>query len=241
MDAAGHGFTASDCRRLLLSGGRSVEEPELQRALLGRRFRRLADDGYELASWSQASASARASEPSTCKRPPPKFAATQPAAVFGRDAHSDDEFAQIWESPPASTVLKPDTDDSVFRRAWLSAIVDDDLMRGGECSVPESIVRCLGIGWRQRRTFSSRYGPVTLTNDGAEPSRGPLRPIAMAVGASPGDVLELGFAAGGDVVVEVRAASDERVAAVGGDSLSTGQSRTGVRTHEATAATGGVT
>jgi len=138
-------------------------------------------------------------------------------------------------------VLEPDTDDSAFRRAWLSAIVDDDLMRGGECSVPESIVRCLGIGWRQRRTFSSRYGPVTLTNDGAEPSRGPLRPIAMAVGAGPGDVLVLGFAAGGDVVVEVCAASDERIAVVGGDSPPTGRSRAGVRTDEATDETGGAT
>jgi hypothetical protein len=122
------------------------------------------------------------------------------------------------------------------------ATVDDDLMRGGESAVPDDLVRRLGVGWRQRRTFSSRYGPVTLANDGAEPSRGPLRPIAMAVGARPGDVLVLGFAPEGDVVVMVRTAElVARALAPGSDLYAGGQSMGGSQVDETTDETRGAT
>ena len=146
-----------------------------------------------------------------------------------------DDSAQVWRSGSGWTVTELDTDDPASRRVWLTATVDDDLMKGRECSVSDGIVRGLGIGWRQRRTFSSRYGPVTLANDESEPSRGPLRPIAMAAGAGPGDVLVLGFAPEGDVVVEVRAAKFiSQAAAAGSEPAPTGRHRAGSQVDDAT-------
>jgi hypothetical protein len=151
-----------------------------------------------------------------------------PGITKPESAGFDDDSAQVGRPVSGWTRSELDTDDSGSRRVWLTATVDHDLMRGSESSVPDGIVRGLGIGWRQRRTFSSRYGPVTLANDGTEPSRGPLRPIAMATGAGPGDVLVLGFAPDGDVVVEVRAAELVARAAVNGsDPETAGPSRWG--------------
>ena len=151
-----------------------------------------------------------------------------------------DDEAQAWGPMPGWAVTEPDGDDSASRRAWLTTTVDDDLMRGGESAVPDGVARFLGIGWRQHRTFSSRYGPVRLANDGPEPRRGPLRPIVMAAGAGPGDVLVLGFAPGGDVVVEVRAAAlVARPAVVGSGPCSTGPFRASGEADETTDATGG--
>jgi hypothetical protein len=88
----------------------------------------------------------------------------------------------------------------------MTVTVDAEVLRGEESPVSDGLVCALGLGLQQRRTFSSRFGPVMLANDGAEPSRGPLRPVAMGTGAGLGDVLVLGFAPEGDVVVEVRRA-----------------------------------
>jgi hypothetical protein len=97
-----------------------------------------------------------------------------------------------------------DTARATPGRAWLIVKVDPGLLRGDESSVPEGLVRALDLGLQQRRTFSSRFGPVMLGNDGPKASRGPLRPVAMGTGAGIGDTLVLGFAPEGDVVVEVR-------------------------------------
>ena len=254
MDASGRGLTFSECWHLLLDGGRSVEQSELQRALRGRRFRQVTDEVYELASWPQASAGVRSPKhPSTCQQRPPKSGIADPTAAFGREPVTDMARAaklsggavlraQMWGAEPGWTVGAADAEDSACCRAWLSATVDGDLLRGDESSVPDGIVRGLGIGWRQRRTFSSRYGPVTLANDGTEPSRGSLRPIAMAAGASTGDVLELGFAPEGDVVVEVRAAKlVAQAAVVSDDPQTTGRYRAASQAGEATDETRGAT
>jgi hypothetical protein len=97
-----------------------------------------------------------------------------------------------------------DTARATPGRAWLIVTVDPGLLRGDESPVSEGLVRALGLGLQQRRTFSSRFGPVMLANDGPEASRGPLRPVAMGTGVGIGDTLVLGFAPEGDVVVEVR-------------------------------------
>jgi hypothetical protein len=280
MDASGRGLTSSECWHLLLSGGRSIQQSELQKALRGRRFRRVTDEVYELASWPPEGTGMRSSRPpSTRQQRSPESFATDPAAAFGRKrptevpragelstggllgapggmsdsdpseqlglpgitkpekAGFDDDGAQVWRDEPGWAVTELDTDDSGARRLWLTASVDGDLLRGGESSVPDGFVRALGIGWRQRRTFSSRYGPVTLANDGTEPSRGSLRPIAMAAGAGPGDVLELGFAPEGDVVVEVRA----QAAVASSDPRTTGPHRAASQVDDATDETRGAT
>jgi hypothetical protein len=282
IDASGRGLTFSECRLLLLNGGRSFEEAELQRALRGRRFRQVTNDVYELRSWPRGSVGGLSSKlPSTRQQSPAGSGANDSVAAFARERETDvrragelsrgafpgapgqtsdpvpdeqlglpgmakpetaclDDEAQAWGPMPGWAVTEPDGDDSASRRAWLTTTVDDDLMRGGESAVPDGVARFLGIGWRQHRTFSSRYGPVRLANDGPEPRRGPLRPIVMAAGAGPGDVLVLGFAPGGDVVVEVRAAAlVARPAVVGSGPCSTGPFRASGEVDETTDATGG--
>jgi hypothetical protein len=119
--------------------------------------------------------------------------------------------------------------------AVLEVLVDERLLSGGEAPVPSSLVDGLGVGYRQRRTFASRFGPVALANDGAEPVRGPLRPIALAAGARLGDMLRLCFAPGGSVTVEVVGppAPGATASPEGGGSdreaTSTGEARTGGR------------
>jgi hypothetical protein len=246
MDARGRGLTSSECCRFLLEGGRPIEQSDLQRALRGRRFRRVADEVYELVSWPQERPGTRSPKGSgTRQRRPPKSGAAGAGATFrqervtdiargakvsggallrggggtfhpdqngqlglpgvDRPEDDDDGAARMRDAEAGWAVVAADAEDSASCRVWWLARVDSDLLRGDESSVPDGIVRALGIGWRQRRTFSSRYGPVTLANDGTEPSRGSLRPIAMAAGASPGDVLALSFAPEGDVLVTVRA------------------------------------
>ena len=284
MDASGRGLTASECRHLLLSGGRSAERSELERALRVRRFRRVTGEVYELTSWSQSSAGVPPSKPPSTRPQRPGSGATDSAVALDQDRGTDvppdgeSSSGALFGGPEVTcdrdpneqlglpgiarlepggsrdggvqmsglmagwTLAEPDRDGSVSHRAWLLATIDDDLMRGGESAVPDDLVRCLGVGWRQRRTFSSRYGPVTLANDGAEPSRGPLRPIAMAAGARPGDVLALGFASEGDVVVEVRTGElVARALAPGSDLYAGGQSMGGSQVDETTDETRGAT
>ena len=50
-----------------------------------------------------------------------------------------------------------------------------------------------GLGPAARRTFSSRWGPVTLAHDTLQPTRGPVRAVALAAGARVDDTLLLGF------------------------------------------------
>jgi hypothetical protein len=88
-------------------------------------------------------------------------------------------------------------------RAWLTVEIDAALLRGASSVVPDALVRALGIGLGQRRTFASRYGPLTISNYGPEPVRSPLRPLALGAGAALGDSLAIGLGADGDVVVEV--------------------------------------
>jgi hypothetical protein len=84
-----------------------------------------------------------------------------------------------------------------------------EVLRGSEAAVPVALVEGLGIAPLARRTFSSRWGPVTLAYDAPQPKRGPVRAVALATGARPEDTLLLGFSPKGDLDVEVRHGSGQ--------------------------------
>ncbi|MHB1782788.1 MAG: hypothetical protein ACYCTE_08875 [Acidimicrobiales bacterium] len=89
-------------------------------------------------------------------------------------------------------------------RTWLWVRIGADDLRGQESSVPLAVVERAGVRAQSRRTFSSRYGPLTLSYENGESSRGSVRALALACGADVGDALRLGFSARtGDVVVEL--------------------------------------
>jgi hypothetical protein len=89
-------------------------------------------------------------------------------------------------------------------RLWLWVRVNVEVLRGSEAGVPEALVEGLGLAPFARRTFSSRWGPITLARDRSQAIRSSVRAIALAAGARPDDTLLLGFDARGEVVVEVR-------------------------------------
>jgi hypothetical protein len=93
-------------------------------------------------------------------------------------------------------------------RLWLWVRVDADVLRGCDAAVPVALVQGLGLTPLTRRTFSSRWGPVTLGYDSPQPTRGSVRAVALAAGARADDTLLLGFSqASHDVDVEVRRGS----------------------------------
>jgi hypothetical protein len=89
MDASGCGLTASECRHLLLSGGRSAERSELERALRGRRFRRVTGEVYELTSWSQSSAGMPSSKSPNSRPQRPGSGSTDSALALDQDRATD--------------------------------------------------------------------------------------------------------------------------------------------------------
>ncbi|MDQ6725137.1 MAG: hypothetical protein M3066_03060 [Actinomycetota bacterium] len=78
-------------------------------------------------------------------------------------------------------------------RCELRIEVDAAALRGTTVPVPLSIVHALGVVCGGRRTFATRYGPVALSHAPAHASRGSVRPVALAAGAGPGDVLLFEF------------------------------------------------
>lgn len=232
LEAHGRAVTVQKCEELLASGGRRTGRDDLERTLGFRRFRSLPEGSFELAAWPAAD-SARSSVRRSSLGPSVSTGgrlAGSPARAE-RDREDKDESWQpglpgidsaagagdgggasvSWSPWPevsevtsehgarGSAPSAPGAD-----RAWFIVEVDDVLLGGDGSAAPEVLVRALGVGWRQRRTFVSRYGPVTIANDGSTPTHSPLRPVALGAGAEPGDSLVLGFSAAGDVVVEVR-------------------------------------
>ena len=82
--------------------------------------------------------------------------------------------------------------------------MDAETLHGGEAFVPLSLAEGLGLAPGSQRTFSSRYGPVTLAHNGATASRRSVRAVALAAGAQINDTLLLGFSTRGDIDVGVR-------------------------------------
>jgi hypothetical protein len=108
-------------------------------------------------------------------------------------------------SQPAAAKSRPSGNPT---RLWLWVRMDAEVLRGSEAAVPVALVQGLGLAPMTRRTFSSRWGPVTLAYDGPQPARGSVRAVALAVGARPDDTLLLGFSASAhDVAVELRRGS----------------------------------
>lgn len=78
-------------------------------------------------------------------------------------------------------------------RWWLQVLVGEDVLAGSGGPVPAGLVDGVGLRPGARRSFSTRYGPVMLTQAASGPARGSLRPVALATGAAAGDVLVLRF------------------------------------------------
>ncbi len=97
-------------------------------------------------------------------------------------------------------------------RSWLWVRVDPEVLRGAEAEVPSATAELVGLGPSQQRTFSSRFGPVTLSRDHDLAQRGSVRAVALAAGANDGDTLILGFGVAGDLLVEVHRPAGQREA-----------------------------
>ncbi|MGH9188749.1 MAG: hypothetical protein ACRD0Q_01740 [Acidimicrobiales bacterium] len=93
-------------------------------------------------------------------------------------------------------------------RSRLHIEVDAAVLRGAADAVPLSVVDALGLPCGGQRTFTTRFGPVALNHKAVQPTRGSVRPIALAAGATEGDLLLFEFdASTGGASVELVAAS----------------------------------
>ncbi len=180
VDAHGMARTSEEIEADLVAGGRLVQHAALARAVRGRRFTRSATGAVGLSVWGPEVEEGRSTKKP--RRRPAKRDGSEPGPT------------------PPQKALAPATQP----RLWLWVRVDGDVLRGSEAAVPAALVEGVGLAPLARRTFSSRWGPVTLAHDGPQPTRGSVRAIALAAGARADDTLLLGFSAAGDVTVEVR-------------------------------------
>ncbi len=177
LDAHGAARTAEQITADLTSCGRAVEPAVLASALRAHRFSCSAEGAVSLVGWPNQTRPVEARKLTT-KAP-------------GR-------------SPEAKPLCSPRHDPGHPEEFWLWVRVDPAVLRGSEAAVPVALVEGLGLAPLTRRTFSSRWGPVTLAYDTLQPTRGPVRAVALATGAQVDDTLMLGFRVTGDMDVEVR-------------------------------------
>lgn len=183
LDAHGRDLSPEQIHADLAAGGRVVDRGALERAWRGARFTRSGTGRVGLSAWAGDAPAAKGQR--SRRRRPADPARSDPAR----------------SAPPARP---PAPAPGAEGRLWLWVKVDDDVLRGCEAPVPTALVEGVGMVAPARRTFSSRWGPVTLAHDGAHPTRGSVRAIALAAGANPDDTLLLGFSPAADVAVEVR-------------------------------------
>lgn len=169
------------------------------------------------------SATGRAMAPDELAAMTPRSQA--PTALHGR-LRRDSRFIQVdrdrfelaeWggeastgSAPPEPAEMFPGAGRSRTEtgRSQLRIKVDAGVLRGTSEPIPFSVVEALGLRSGGRRTFTTRFGPVALNHKAAQPTRGSVRPVALAVGAREGDALLLEFdAATGDASVELVVAS----------------------------------
>jgi hypothetical protein len=112
--------------------------------------------------------------------------------------------------PTAPRAAPPPGCTSNNERWWLRIPVDADVLRGAGSPCPDGLHHLVSLVPHHRRTFVSRYGPVTISDDGTSPGLGSLRHVALACGAQPGDELWLGFDPDGDVAVHRRHEDEQR-------------------------------
>jgi hypothetical protein len=126
---------------------------------------------------------------------------------FARAAADVYELAEWGSSArperPAPIEVTAPGSTSIDGRQWVRVPVEADVLRGDCRPVPVELVDAMSLVARDRRTFASRYGPVTILDEGAAPALGPLRHVALACGAQAGDELWLGFDPAGEVTVRL--------------------------------------
>ena len=88
-------------------------------------------------------------------------------------------------------------------RWWLALAVDERMFHSARVPVPPDSVEAMPPAVGHRRTFTSRFGPVTIVHDRAAPALGSLRHVLLACGAKAGDQLCLGFDPLGEVRVRL--------------------------------------
>ena len=168
----------------LATGGRVVGPKALDAAMAERRFRRSSTGEVALAAWPEHED----------RKTVDRKAVDRKTAVKKRPP-----------TPATGTVSsEPDEGGVLAERVWLWVRVDAGVIKGLEAPVPAGLVEALGLAPLSRRTFSSRYGPVSLANEPPQALRGPLRAVVLAAGARPDDTVLLGFSRNGDLEVEVR-------------------------------------
>lgn len=117
---------------------------------------------------------------------------------------------EAWSDPDATApqMFTPPGRARPAATAWLRIEIDQAVLSGSSGPVPLPLVEDLGVGPGAHRTFATRYGPVALSHKAAQPTRGSVRPVALAAGAGAGDILMLGFdAMAGNAAVELVAAT----------------------------------
>jgi len=158
-----------------------VDQAALVATVAGRRFRSASDGSVGLCAWGDLdTAPSRLSEPSSGRR---------------RHGTGCSRSAGPTEGTAAAA----------HQQLWIQVGIDEAVLRGEEAAVPVELVDWLGLDVHARRTFSCRWGPVTLAYEGPHPTRGSLRAVARAAGAQLGDTLLLGFSRTSDLAVELRA------------------------------------
>ena len=177
LDAHGKARTAEEISADLAAGRRHVEPGALAPILRSRRFSRSANGAVGMTAWD-------VDESAVVAKPQPRRQ--------GKTSGSHLDRAPAPLTPAGQ------------ERLWLWVRVNVEVLRGSEAGVPEALVEGLGLAPFARRTFSSRWGPITLARDRSQAIRSSVRAIALAAGARPDDTLLLGFDARGEVVVEVR-------------------------------------
>lgn len=75
------------------------------------------------------------------------------------------------------------------QRVRMEVAVTHDVLAGRTGEAPPDLVLLLGLTPGSTQTFTSRFGPVTLTFDGHRVVRGSARPVALACGAVAGTTL----------------------------------------------------
>lgn len=180
LDTHGNAISIEELATDLSRGGRAVEPTALEAALRGRRFSPVTGGTMRLTAWGPEGK--------------PVVSGTRSPRPTVRHAAPRDRSGPGANSPSRD-------------RLWLWVRVDAEVLRGSEAAVPIALVEGLGLAPLTRRTFSGRWGPVTLVYEETQATRGSVRPVVLAAGARPDDTLLLGFSAAGDVVVEVRLAA----------------------------------
>lgn len=195
LEAYGTSRSVEELGADLAAGGRSVEEELLTAALRRPRFARTATGAVRLAAWGPED--------------------DRPAVNRKKHRSRSGSARPSWSAGRAVERVLTGRPASDRERLWLWVKIDAEALRGSEAAVPLALTEGLRLEPPARRTFSSRWGPVTLAFDGSQPTRGSVRAVALAAGAHPEDTLLLGFSVDGDIAVEVRPAAADSAAETG--------------------------